>query len=126
MPCHAMHPMQGLFLESFSYELQLDMHSYLQKKNLFLQKVGVTDILNQKRPVPKIDMVVFAERCSAAILDGLPDNMGDPGVPTFSCMIGTQKFGQALCDIRASVSIVPKIIYDQLNHDFLVPTSMHL
>jgi hypothetical protein len=84
------------------------------------------DILNQKRPVPKIDMVVFAERCSAAILDGLPDNMGDPGVPTFSCMIGTQKFGQALCDIRASVSIVPKIIYDQLNHDFLVPTSMHL
>jgi hypothetical protein len=32
MPCHAMHPMQDLFLESFSYELQLDMHSYLHKK----------------------------------------------------------------------------------------------
>jgi hypothetical protein len=37
-----MHPMQDLFLESFSYELQLDMHSYLHKKILFLQKVGVT------------------------------------------------------------------------------------
>jgi hypothetical protein len=34
--------MQDLFLESFSYELQLDMHSYLHKKILFLQKVGVT------------------------------------------------------------------------------------
>jgi hypothetical protein len=32
MPCHAMHPIQDLFLESFSYELQLDMHSYLHKK----------------------------------------------------------------------------------------------
>jgi hypothetical protein len=36
MPCHAMHPIQDLFLESFSYELQFDMHfymhSYLQKK----------------------------------------------------------------------------------------------
>jgi hypothetical protein len=29
MPCHAMHPIQDLFLESFSYELQFDMHFYL-------------------------------------------------------------------------------------------------
>jgi hypothetical protein len=27
-----MHPIQDLFLESFSYELQFDMHSYLHKK----------------------------------------------------------------------------------------------
>jgi hypothetical protein len=24
------------------------------------------------------------------------------------------------------VSVIPKVIYDQLNHDFLVPTSLHL
>jgi hypothetical protein len=34
--------------------------------------------------------------CSVAILDGLPDKMGDPGVPTISCLIGTQMFDQAL------------------------------
>jgi hypothetical protein len=34
--------------------------------------------------------------CSDAILDDLPDKMGDPGVPTISCLIGTQKFDQAL------------------------------
>jgi hypothetical protein len=33
---------------------------------------------------------------SAAILDDLPDKMGDLGVPTISCLIGTQKFDQAL------------------------------
>jgi hypothetical protein len=36
MPCHAMHPIQDLFLEGFSYVLQFDMHfymhSYLDKK----------------------------------------------------------------------------------------------
>jgi hypothetical protein len=36
MPCLAMHPIQDLFLESFSYVLQFDMHfymhSYLDKK----------------------------------------------------------------------------------------------
>jgi hypothetical protein len=36
-----------------------------------------------------MDRLVFAERCSSAILDGLPDKMGDPGVPTISCLIGT-------------------------------------
>jgi hypothetical protein len=34
--------------------------------------------------------------CSAAILDDLPNKMGDSGVPTISCLIGTQKFDQAL------------------------------
>jgi hypothetical protein len=34
--------------------------------------------------------------CSAAILDDIPDKMGDPGVPTIFCLIGTQKFDQAL------------------------------
>jgi hypothetical protein len=34
--------------------------------------------------------------CSAAILDDLLEKMGDPGVPTISCLIGTQKFDQAL------------------------------
>jgi hypothetical protein len=58
--------------------------------------------------------------------DDLPDKMGDPGVPTISCLIGTQKFDQALWDHGASVSVIPKVIYDQLNHDSLVPTSLHL
>jgi hypothetical protein len=39
MPCHAMHPIQDLFLESFSYALQFDMHSYVDK-NLILVKSG--------------------------------------------------------------------------------------
>jgi hypothetical protein len=71
-------------------------------------------------------MLMFAVRCSAAILDGLPDKIGDPGVPTISCLIGTQKFDRAHYDLRTSMSIMPKVIYDQLNHDSFVLTSMHL
>jgi hypothetical protein len=70
--------------------------------------------------------LLFAKRCSAAILDGLSDKMGDPCVPTISYLIGTQKFDQALCDLGASVSVMPKVIYDKINHDSLVPTFMHL
>jgi hypothetical protein len=43
MPCHAMHPIQDLFLESFLYVLQFDihfyMHSYVDKK-IILVKCG--------------------------------------------------------------------------------------
>jgi hypothetical protein len=34
--------------------------------------------------------------CNVAILDDLPDKVGDPDVPTISCLIGTLKFDQAL------------------------------
>jgi hypothetical protein len=34
--------------------------------------------------------------CGAAILDDFPDKMGDPVVPTISCLTSTQKFDQTL------------------------------
>jgi hypothetical protein len=36
------------------------------------------DILNQKRPILEMDKIFIVEKCSAAILDGLPNKMGDP------------------------------------------------
>jgi hypothetical protein len=69
------------------------------------------DILNQKRPIPEMGRLVFAESCSSAILDGVPDKMGTH-VPTISFLIGTQKFDQALYDLGASVSVMAKVIYD--------------
>jgi hypothetical protein len=52
--------------------------------------------------------------------------MGDSGIPTISYLISTQLFDQALCDLGVSVSVMPKVIYDKLSHDNLVPISMHL
>jgi hypothetical protein len=84
------------------------------------------DILIQKQPLLETDILLLAEGCNMAILDGLLDKMGDPGIPTIFCLIGTQCFDQALCYLGASVSIMPKVIFDKLRHDSLVPTSMHL
>jgi hypothetical protein len=127
-PCQAKKPVEDKKFSRFG-EVIRRMYAHI----LMLDAMQVPsyarylkDILNQKRPIPEMDMLVFVERCNAAILDGLPDKMSDPGVSTISCLIGTQKFDQALCDLRASMNVMPKVIYDQLNHDSLVPTSMHL
>jgi hypothetical protein len=43
MPCHAMHPMQDLFLESFFHKYYNLICIPICTKFLFLEKVGVTE-----------------------------------------------------------------------------------
>jgi hypothetical protein len=77
------------------------------------------DILNNKRPLPTTDMVELTEECSAAIL-----KKKDPGWPTISCSIGSQYFENALCDLGANVSVMPKVVFDKINYTSLSPTTM--
>ena len=84
------------------------------------------DILNNKKPLPSAEIVHMTEECSAAILNQPPQKKKDPGSPTIPCSIGNQVFNQALCDLRASVSVMPKVVFDKLNHAALAPTTMCL
>ena len=65
----------------------------------------IKDIINNKRPLPSMEVVKLTEECSAAILNWLPEKKKDPGCPTITCSIGTQWFDHALCDLGASVSM---------------------
>ncbi len=84
------------------------------------------DILNNKRLLPTTEVVMLTEQCSNVILHKLPEKKKDPGCPTITCSIGAQQFDQAFCDLGASVSIMPKDVFDKLNFTVLVPTPMHL
>jgi hypothetical protein len=55
-----------------------------------------------------------------------PDKKKDPGCPTISCSIEMQFFQHALCDLGASVSVMPKAIFYELIHTPLTPTPMLL
>ena len=48
------------------------------------------------------------------------------GAPTISCSHGAQQFDHALCDLGASVSVLPKSVFDRLNFTNLEPTTMTL
>ena len=48
----------------------------------------------------------------------------DPGVPMISCSIYVKHFEQCLCDLGASVNIMAKVIYEELNYPALSPTTM--
>jgi hypothetical protein len=86
----------------------------------------IKDILNKKRPLPSTKVIKLTEECSAAILNKLPEKKKDPGCPTIDCSIGDQHFNNALCDLGASVSVMPTAVYHKLDHSALEPTSMCL
>jgi hypothetical protein len=86
----------------------------------------IKDIINNKRPLPSIEMVKLTKKCSAAILNRLPEKKKDPRCPTITCSIGTQIFNHALCDLGAGVSVMPKAAFDKLSYTHLTPTTMTL
>jgi hypothetical protein len=80
--------------EKFSRFIEVIQRMYihipmLDDKQVLIYARYLKDILNQKQPIPEMNRLMFAGRCSIAILNGPPDKMGDPGVPTISCLIGT-------------------------------------
>jgi hypothetical protein len=81
-------------------------------------------ILGNKKTLPTTEVVQLTEECSAAILDPLLEKKKDLGCPTIACSIGAQHFKYALCDLEASVSVMPNIVYDKLNHHTLAPTTI--
>jgi hypothetical protein len=78
------------------------------------------DILNNKRPLPTTDMIKLTEECSEAIL-----KKKDTGYPTISCSIGSD-LENTLCDLGASVCVMPKVVFNKLNYTSLSPTTMCL
>jgi hypothetical protein len=56
----------------------------------------------------------------------LPEKKGDSRRPVIPIAIGPHIFQEAIYDFRASVNIMPKIIYDKINGDTLLYTNMCL
>jgi hypothetical protein len=73
------------------------------------------DILANKYEIATlgVDHVKMSEECSAAIANGL-EKQKDPGCPTIPCSVGSFKFEKALCDLGASVSVMPRDVFEKL------------
>jgi hypothetical protein len=84
------------------------------------------DILSNKYEIATlgVDHVKMSEECSVAIANGL-EKQKDPGCPTIPCSVGSFKFEKALCDLGASVSVMPRDVFEKLRLP-LEPTGMCL
>ncbi|XP_021863395.2 uncharacterized protein [Spinacia oleracea] len=84
------------------------------------------EILTKKRVVDVVETISLPESCSAIIQNKLPTKLKDPESFSIPCAIGELVIYKALCDLGASVSVMPLSIFQRLNVGELKPTQVSL
>ncbi|XP_023730363.1 uncharacterized protein LOC111878078 [Lactuca sativa] len=73
------------------------------------------DLLTNRKKMEGLSKVVLNETCSAAMLNMLPKNMGDPRSIIFPCQFGNLETSHALADSEASVKLMPYSFFKKLD-----------
>ena len=73
-----------------------------------------------------METVAFTEECSAVLQNKSPPKLKDPGSFSIPCHLGALFIDKALCDLGASVSVMPLSIFQKLNMGELKCTQMTL
>ena len=84
------------------------------------------DILSQKRRLADFETVNLTEECSAIFQRKLSQKLKDPGSFTIPCTIGNAIFERALCDLGASINLMPLSIFKRLGLGEARPTTVTL
>ncbi|XP_021735743.1 uncharacterized protein LOC110702345 [Chenopodium quinoa] len=74
----------------------------------------------------KLESLVVKEKCPDPLHDSLPPKLHDPGSFTIPCMINETYFDRVLCDMGASVNLMPSLVYDKLGLKNLKPSPISL
>ncbi|KAM6543811.1 hypothetical protein CsatB_008258 [Cannabis sativa] len=72
------------------------------------------DILTKKRRLSKFEMVVLTEGCSFMLKSKVPPKLKNPGSFIIPISIGSRDVGRALCDLGASINLMPMSIFKKL------------
>ncbi|KAL5564153.1 hypothetical protein UlMin_027317 [Ulmus minor] len=107
-----------------SDSLESMMRAFMNKTETHIQNQG--DMLTKKRRFGEFETVALTRECSATLQSRLPPKLQDPGSFTIPCYIGGQYCGKALCDLGASINLMPMSIFKTLGIGEARPTTVSL
>ncbi|XP_070015942.1 uncharacterized protein [Nicotiana sylvestris] len=84
------------------------------------------DLISRKFDSQDLATVTFTQTCSVVVTRPVAEKLSDPGSFTIPCTIGNFSFAKALCDLGASINLMPLAIYKRLGIGRARPTSMLL
>uniref|UniRef100_A0A1S4BLL6 Uncharacterized protein n=1 Tax=Nicotiana tabacum TaxID=4097 RepID=A0A1S4BLL6_TOBAC len=84
------------------------------------------DLMSRKFDFQDLSTVTLTQTCSAVVTRPMTQKLSDPGSFTIPCTIGSYAFAKALCDLGASINLMPLAIYTKLGIGRARPTSMLL
>ncbi|KAL4368363.1 hypothetical protein GQ457_05G021060 [Hibiscus cannabinus] len=84
------------------------------------------DIISKRTRLSEFETVAMTEGCMAMLHNRLPPKLKDPGSFTIPCAIGNHYVGRALCDLGASINLMPKSVFQRLGIGKARPTTVML
>ena len=84
------------------------------------------DLLSKKRKLQEDETIMLTVECSAIIKQKLPLKLKDPGSFVIPCEIGNIVVSNALCDLGASINLMPLSIFKRLGIGEVKPTMITL
>ncbi|XP_012850542.1 PREDICTED: uncharacterized protein LOC105970278 [Erythranthe guttata] len=84
------------------------------------------EVLSKKIRIEEDIPVTLTATCSAILQSNLPPKMKDAGSYTIPCIIGNSTFDKALCDLGASINLMPMFVFLKLSLENLNRTRMTL
>ena len=101
------------FLDVFK-KLQINIPFAEALEQMPLYAKFMKDLLSRKRKLQEDETVMLTEECSAIIQRKLPPKLKDPGSFHIPCTIGKLTIGRALCDLGASINLMPLSMMNKL------------
>ncbi|XP_021757230.1 uncharacterized protein LOC110722262 [Chenopodium quinoa] len=86
----------------------------------------VKGILDHNHNDKELENVVVKEKISNILHKSLPTKLHDPGSFTIPCKINETSFDRDLCDLGASVNLMPSSLYEKLGLKKLKPSPISL
>ena len=80
----------------------------------------------KKRKLEDYETVKLIDECSAILQRKLPYKVEDPRSFTILCAIGDSTFHKALCDLGASINLMPLSVFRKLGLGEVKPTTISL
>ena len=72
-------------------------------------------MISNKKKLKEMETITLTKECSALISNKLPRKLRHLGSLTIPCEIGNMQFQKALCDLGASINLMPLSIFRKLN-----------
>lgn len=69
------------------------------------------DVLSNRKKLEEMETISLNQECSVVIQHNIPPKLNDPESFSFPCTIGKICIKRALCDLGASVSLMPHSLY---------------
>ncbi|XP_019228094.1 PREDICTED: uncharacterized protein LOC109209301 [Nicotiana attenuata] len=107
-------------------QIQVNIPLIYALREMFGYAKMMKDLISRKFDFQDLATVTLTQTDSAVVIRPIAEKLSDPGSFIIPCIVGSYAFAKALCDLGASIHLMPLTIYKRLGIGRARPTSMLL